>query len=63
MKNHFLMTSVLNFILFLLFMNLLIQSVGQFGWGFFSILIALIATHDFVQGVRLFMVYWSLKDK
>lgn len=63
MKKSILLNAGLNFILTFMFVQLLIQSVQISGWTFFSILIALIATYDFVQGFRMMMLYINIRQR
>lgn len=49
------------YVFFLLFLYFTIDSVGSSGWSLFSILFALIATRDFVQGTRLAEAYYRIK--
>jgi len=52
---------VFKFVMFLLFMYFLINTVQSSGWGFFPILFALVASSDFVQGTRLVILYQNIK--
>lgn len=51
------------YVFFLLFLYFTIDSVGTSGWSFFSVLFALFATKDFVQGTRLAEVYYRIKKR
>lgn len=51
------------YVFFLVFLFFTIDSVGTDGWGFFSVLFALFATRDFVQGTRMAEVYFKIKKQ
>ena len=61
MKQTLLMNAGLNFLFFLLFFFLLIQSLKESGFSLLTLLTALIASYDFVQATRHFMVYWNIR--
>ncbi|GEK90544.1 DUF4305 domain-containing protein [Alkalibacterium kapii] len=54
---------VFKYVLFALFLFFTIDSVSSSGWGFFSVLFALFATKDFVNGTRLAQAYFRIKKK
>jgi len=56
-----LVNAIIRFVLFLLFMYFLINTISSSGWGFFAILFALVATNDFVQTIRLIQIYLNIK--
>ncbi|WP_161879024.1 DUF4305 domain-containing protein [Alkalibacterium sp. MB6] len=51
------------YVFFLLFLYFTINSVGSEGWTLFSLLFAVFATKDFVQGTRLAEAYYRIKQK
>jgi len=49
------------FIFFALFLFFTINSVSTDGWTFFSVLFAIFATKDFVQGTQMAQAYYRIK--
>lgn len=47
--------------MFLILMYFMIDSVGVEGWGVFTLLFAVFATRDFVQGTRLMNTYIKIR--
>lgn len=47
--------------MFLILMYFMIDSVGIEGWGIFTLLFAVLATRDFVQGTRLMNSYIKIR--
>lgn len=47
--------------MFLILMYFMIDSVGLEGWGIFTLLFAVLATRDFVQGTRLMNTYIKIR--
>lgn len=46
-----------------LFTYFAIQDVQSGGWGFFSILLVVLATFDFGSGLRMILFYFKFRDK
>lgn len=61
MKQSPLFSGIIYIVLGFLFTYLTILNVSQSGWGFFSILLALLATFDFGSGIRMVQFHFKLK--
>lgn len=54
---------VIYFLLGILFTYMAIQSTGESGWSFITILLAVFATLDFGVGSRMLVIHFKLKQK
>lgn len=52
---------LIRFAFFALNLYFTIRVTGHSGWNFFSILLTLFATRDFVHAIRLSQVYYHMK--
>ncbi|MER1955252.1 MAG: YdiK family protein [Desemzia incerta] len=60
-KSDFMFQILFNYILAVVFTWFAVDYVGEFGWGFFSIIFVLFATRDFVRATRILQIYLKLK--
>ncbi|QPC48207.1 YdiK family protein [Mangrovibacillus cuniculi] len=54
-------SGILYTILGLLFTFVAVRHVGEYGWGFFGVLIIFIATIDLGAGIRNILLHFKLK--
>ena len=61
-QNFFVGPIVLRYIFFGINLFFTVRVLSEFGWNFLAILLAVFATRDFVQAVRLTSVYLKIKN-
>lgn len=62
MKQSPLFSGIVYIALGLLFTYLAVENVNQTGWGFFSVVLVLLATFDIGSGVRMIQFHFKLKQ-
>ena len=60
MRKSPLISGIIYIFLALLFTYFAIESVSEEGWGFFSILLVILATFDFGSGLRLLSLHFKI---
>jgi ABC-type multidrug transport system permease subunit len=60
MRRSPLFSGIIYIFLALLFTYYAIQNVNKEGWGFFSILLVILATFDFGSGLRLLSLHFKI---
>ncbi|WP_409252642.1 YdiK family protein [Bacillus sp. SCS-153A] len=61
MRRSPLFSGILYILLGVLFTYFAIRNVNDHGWGFFSYLMVLLATLDFVSGFRMVAMHFKIK--
>lgn len=61
-KRQLLVPILFRYLFFMINFYLTIQFVNYDGWGIFSLLFAIFATRDFVQGTQLAKIYYQLRN-